>query len=193
MISLLVLRHGPTDWNRKGIIQGHTDRPLSNEARKELARRRVPAGWADATCLSSPLQRANETARLLGLEPRPEPRLIEMDWGDWEGKTLAELRAAHGGSMVANEARGLDFRPAGGESPRDVQARLRPLLAELGGPTIFVTHKGVLRSLYALATGWDMAAKPPHKLLDGRAHAFKVAGDGALRVAGLNIPLEAKP
>ena len=60
-----------------------------------------------------------------------EPRLVEMDWGDYEGYTLAELRAARGVDLAANEARGLDFRPPGGESPRDVQARLAPLLAEI--------------------------------------------------------------
>ena len=58
-----------------------------------------------------------------------EPALIETDWGHWEGRTLAELRQRHGGEMAALEARGLDFRPPGGESPRDVQARLASWLA----------------------------------------------------------------
>lgn len=193
MTPLLVIRHGPTDWNRKGLIQGRTDRPLSQEARSELAHLRVPPGWSGAKCLSSPLRRATETARLLGLDPGPEPRLVEMAWGEWEGKTLAELRAEHGESMAASEAKGLDFQPPRGESPRGVQGRLRPLLAELIGPTIFVTHKGVLRALYALATGWTMLEKPPHKLLDGHAHAFEIAPDGTPRIVKLNIPLEAKP
>ena len=193
MTSLLVIRHGATDWNRRGLIQGRIDRQLSQQARRELAQLRVPPGWSGASCLSSPLRRATETARLLGLDPRPEPRLIEMAWGEWEGKTLAELRAQHGESMIANEAKGLDFCPPGGESPRDVQRRLCSLLAELSRPTIFVTHKGVLRALYALATGWTMAEKSPHKLLDGRAHAFEVAADGTPRVVELNIPLQAKP
>src|SRR6185436_1480527 len=139
-----------TDWNRKGIIQGHTNHPLSKDAREELARLCLPAGWSASECLASPLQRASETARLLGLSPRSEPRLIEMDWGEWEGKTLVELRAENGEAMASNEAKGLDFHPPGGESPRDVQHRLRPLLADLHDPTIFVTHKGVLRALYAL-------------------------------------------
>ena len=96
-----------------------------------------------------------ETARLLGLDPKPEPRLIEMAWGEWEGQEPRRRCAPSSATAMAeNEARGLDFRPPGGESPRDVQARLRPLLAELERPTIFVTHKGVLRALYALATGW---------------------------------------
>jgi probable phosphoglycerate mutase len=95
--------------------------------------------------------------------------------------------------MARNEAAGLDFRPPGGESPRDVQKRLRPLLASLSRPTIAVTHKGVLRALYALATGWAMTGKAPHKLSDGFAHCFGVDEDGAPVVRELNIPLERPP
>jgi probable phosphoglycerate mutase len=129
-----------------------------------------------------------ETARLLGLNPMPEPRLIEMAWGEWEGRRLKDLRAELGATMTENEAHGLDFRPPGGESPRDVQKRLRPLLASLAGPTVFVTHKGVLRALYALATGWSMTEKGPDKLRDGMVHAFRLT-DGEPAVEKLNIPL----
>jgi probable phosphoglycerate mutase len=190
MIPLLVIRHAQTDWNAEKRIQGHADRPLSAAGRESLQGARLPEGWEGAICLSSPLVRALDTARLLGLEPIPEPRLIEMDWGDWEGQNLAELRARYGHELAEKEAAGLDFRPAGGESPRDVQERLRPLLASLRGPTIFLTHKGVLRALYALATGWAMTGKAPHKLIDGRAHRFGVAEDGSPSVQELNIPLE---
>jgi probable phosphoglycerate mutase len=116
--------------------------------------------------------------------------LIEMAWGDWEGRRLPDLRAELGEAMAENEARGLDFRPPRGESPRDVQERLRPVLKKLSGPAIFVTHKGVLRALYALATGWSMTEKGPDKLRDGTAHAFLIAADGTPEVQRLNIPLE---
>ena len=189
MSLLLVIRHGPTDWNEAGLIQGRTDRPLSEAGREQVRATRLPAGWADAQCLASPLSRAMETAALLRLDPTPEPRLIEMAWGEWEGKSLVALRGELGAAMEENEAKGLDFRPPGGESPRDVQARLRPLLRGLGGRTIFVTHKGVLRALYALATGWTMTSKAPQKLLDRRTHAFAVGVDGAPSVVELNIAL----
>ncbi len=189
MTRLLVIRHGETDWNAEGLMQGHADRPLTEAGRAWFEAAHLPAGWEDAACLSSPLQRAMETAKLLGLDPQPEPRLIEMDWGAWEGRRLAALRAELGDTMAANEARGLDFRPDGGESPRDVQARLRPLLVGLASPTIAVTHKGVLRALYALATGWAMTSKAPDKLRNGCAHAFDIAPDGAPAVSALNIPL----
>lgn len=190
MTRLLVIRHGETDWNAAGLIQGRTDRPLSPLGRAALVGARLPSDWVETPCLSSPLHRALDTAKLLGLAPRPEPRLIEMAWGKWEGQRLDELRKALGAAMTENEAKGLDFRPPGGESPREVQARLQPLLAEIDAPTIFVTHKGVLRALFALATGWTMKEKPPQKLLDGRAHAFEVSASGAPTVTELNIVLE---
>ena len=76
--------------------------------------------------------------------------------------------------MSENEAAGLDFRPAGGESPRDVQDRLLPWLAGLRGPTVAVTHKGVIRALYC----------PGHGLVDarqGRAQAPALRGAHASR------------
>jgi probable phosphoglycerate mutase len=91
--------------------------------------------------------------------------------------------------MAEKEARGLDFRPPSGESPRDVQERVKPLLGELAASTIAVTHKGVLRALYAMASAWDMREKPAHRLLANRAHAFTVAAGGTLAIDRLNIPL----
>jgi broad specificity phosphatase PhoE len=190
MTSIIVIRHGQTDWNEAGLIQGRTDRPLSAKGQEQIGRWRLPDGWTGSRCISSPLRRALDTAKLLGLDPRPEPLLTEMAWGDWEGKSLAALRQEFGTAMTENEARGLDFRPPGGESPCDVQMRLRPLLRAIQERTIVVTHKGVLRALYALATGWTMAEKPPQKLLEGRAHAFAVAADGTPTVAELNISLQ---
>jgi probable phosphoglycerate mutase len=130
-----------------------------------------------------------ETARVLGLDPNAEPSLIEMDWGEWEGRILSDLRSELGSEMAENEGRGLDFRPPGGESPRDVQERLRPFLATLREPAVAVTHKGVLRALLALATGWTMQSKPPQKLVDGCAHSFLIAPGGSPAVQQLSIPL----
>jgi probable phosphoglycerate mutase len=134
-----------------------------------------------------------ETAEILGLSAVPDMRLIETDWGDWEGRRLEDLRAELGARMARNEALGLDFRPPGGESPREVLARLRSLLRELSAPTILVTHKGVLRPLYALASGWSMREKPPKKLLDGCAHSFILLPSGELQVDTLNISLRPSP
>ena len=191
MIPLLVIRHASTDWNDAGLLQGRTDRPLTEAARERVRSWRLPEGWEAARCLASPLLRAMETARLLGLRVEGEARLTEMGWGAWEGRTLADLRSELGDTMKHNEARGLDFQPPAGESPRQVQDRIIPLLRSLAGPTIFVTHKGVLRALYALATGWDMQGKPADRLKSECAHAFAIADDDAVVVDRLNIPLVA--
>jgi probable phosphoglycerate mutase len=191
MTPILVIRHAPTDWNRRGLIQGRMDRPLDDVGRLTARSWRLPEGWAGVVCLASPLLRALETAQIVGLAPTPEPDLIEMHWGQWEGRRLPDLHREFGEEFAQNEARGLDFRPPGGESPRDVQERLQRLLGRLTTPTIMVTHKGVLRALYALATGWSMVDDPPEKLRNSAAHIFAVSSDGRPVVERLNIGLEA--
>lgn len=192
MTDLVVLRHAPTEWNEHGLIQGRTDSPLSPAGRRIAAAWRLPPAFAGYDWLSSPLERAIETARAMGGEPAIEPRLTELHWGDWAGCSLPDLRLRLGRRMVENEARGLDFRPEGGESYREVQERLRPLLAEraeTGRPSVAVTHKGVILALYALAAGWAMTSRPPDRLRDGCCHRFVLAADGTPAVGQVNIPL----
>lgn len=166
MKTVLLLRHGPTSWNADGRIQGRTDLPLAASGRARVRAWRLPPTLVPARWLTSPLRRARETATLLAPGAvGVDERLVEMDWGAFEGQTLAALRAEDPAGMAANEARGLDFRPPGGESPRDVQARLEHLLHELAdGPTIAVAHKGVIRAGIAFATGWNMQTKPPLRM-----------------------------
>ncbi len=117
-----------------------------------------------------------------------------MNWGQWEGCRLADLRAEMGAEFDDMEARGIEFQPPGGESPRQVQARLRPLLAELarhGRPTVAVTHRGVIRAVYAEAVGWDMKTDPPHEMLNDCAHVFALETGGHPRVEHVNVSLRA--
>ncbi len=133
MIHLAFLRHGVTGWNREGRIQGRTDIPLDPEGRDRLARLTLPPDWRDATLHASPLSRAIETASLLG-NGRPvhtDPRLIEMDWGAWEGRRGHDLRADPASGYRDLEHWGWDFRPPNGESPADVRDRLMGWLKEL--------------------------------------------------------------
>lgn len=195
MTWLALVRHGATEWNENGLVQGHSDVPLSERGRADVARWRLPPALAGFALVSSPLVRAVETARLIAGEPEIEPRLIEMSWGAWEGRTLPDLRAELGDLMAAWEAKGLDFRAPGGESPSDVQHRLEPWLAERARrrrATLAICHKGVIRALYALAVGWDMTDKPPDKLREPSAQLFRIAADGRPAVARLNIGLVAQ-
>jgi broad specificity phosphatase PhoE len=193
MTRLALIRHARTDWNEQGLIQGHTDRPLSADGCIQAGGWRVPEELAGFAWVAGPLTRTRETARiLLGHDVPAEPALVEAGWGEWEGRSLAELDALLGDAFAENEARGLDFQPPGGESPRQVQARLRPWLARVaraGRPTAAVTHKGVIRAALGLATGWDFLGKPPARLDWACAHLFALEVDGQPRVERLNIPL----
>jgi len=194
MTMIGFIRHGMTEWNKEHRIQGLRDVPLCAEGRAAISGTRPPARLARAHWYVSPLMRAVETADLLGVLAIPEPLLTEMDWGEWEGRTLHELRAADPDAMKANEVRGLDFRPPGGESPRDVQARLidwADALTEQGsGPFGAVTHKGVIRSVIASALGWDMLPPDPVKLQWSAAHILRFTPEQTFQVVELNVPLE---
>jgi broad specificity phosphatase PhoE len=173
---IVLIRHGRTLWNEQGRMQGRSDIPLSASGRDQVRSWRLPQAWARARWLSSPLCRATETAALLTAQPVAiEPRLIEMDWGTWEGRTLESLRA-EAPAMAANEARGLDFGPEGGESPREVRARFASLVADLRDDVVCVTHKGVIRAALSLATGWDMLSKAPLRLADDAALVLPPGG-----------------
>jgi probable phosphoglycerate mutase len=195
MTPLLLIRHGLTAWNRSGRIQGRADLGLSARGRAEVAAWRLPAAWADARWLTSPLRRAQETTALLTDRPVVvEPRLIEMDWGAWEGRRAADLRAEAPDELAGYEALGLDLRPPAGECPREVCGRLQALAADLatdGTPVVAVCHKGVIRAALALATGWDMRTAPPLRLARDQALALVCEPGGRLRLAPPPLPLAA--
>lgn len=196
MTQLAIIRHAPTAWNREKRLQGHTDIGLGAEGRIVAASWQVPPHWQGWRLLVSPLVRARETAAILFPQTTPEiePALREMSFGAWEGQRLSDLRADPGAEAEQRESLGLDFRAPEGESPREVQMRLLPLLARLardGRDSVAVSHKAVQRALYALATDWQMLGKSPVKLKDARAHLFDLAADGTPSVAELNIQLGA--
>ena len=195
MIRLALLRHGATAWNATGVLQGRSDVWLSPAGRAEVAGWRLPDGMASWSWQTSPLARCRETAALLrASHPGPpaaiEPRLIEMDFGRWEGRSLAALRAADPDGTAASEARGLDFAAPGGESPRDVQERLAPWLRELavaGRDVLAITHKGVIRALYAQASGWPMLGRMPTRLDLAALQLFALSDDRGLSIEQLNL------
>ncbi len=192
MTLFAVIRHAPTAWNEDGRLQGLSDIPLSEASRRLVGDWHIPPQLAEFEWVASPLKRAAETAALLtGTSVEHDARLVEMDWAEWEGRRLVDLRQELGQAMATLEAKGLDFRPPGGESPRDVQQRLSGFLTKLqhrARPTVAVCHNGVIRALYATAAGWDMTGKPPHKLLPDCAHLFLI-GDGKLMIEQLNLSL----
>lgn len=192
-IRIAFIRHGPTEWNAEKRLQGRSDIPLSEAGRAKVATWHLPRLLSVFSARTSPLCRAQETAKiLLGRVPPLDSDLIEMDFGQWEGERLPVLRETLGAEMTRNEARGLDFTPPGGESPRVVQTRLQGMfhrwLDEKEDRLAFA-HKGVIRAAYAMAVGWDMTGRPPHKLDWNAAHLFQFDARAGLSVQSLNLLL----
>lgn len=194
-VPFAILRHAPTEWNALGRLQGLTDTCLSAEGEAAARLWRLPAPADHWKRLSSPLQRARRTAELLqpSAAVAVDSALREMSFGVWEGRTLVELRAEGGATFAAIEADGLDFQPPGGESPRTAMVRIggwAGRIAQAGEPVVAVSHKATIRALLALATGWNMLGRPPHKLDWRSVHFFVAHDDGQVAIERLNVPLQ---
>lgn len=201
MRSLILIRHGETDWNRAGRIQGLTDIPL-NDAGREQARRAAeelrselaisPSDAADAAVIvSSDLQRAAETADIiagaLGLDaPRRYPELRERAYGDAEGLLTAEFQRRWGPWHVADVP--------GAETRADLRRRALAALARaqhdaapMGTtlPLIVVAHGALIREVIGHATD-DRLPEPGVRLPNGSLHRFEVE-TGRLRLV---LPVE---
>jgi probable phosphoglycerate mutase len=161
--AIYFVRHGETDWNRQGLIQGWTDTPLNEVGHAQA--RAVARALIAVTALEphfnyvvSPLQRARQTmgyiAETLGLEPeqiRITDAIKELSFGTWEGRPFWELKASP--IYPADAERRYYWRPEGGESYEDGEARMDAFLATLNGPTVIVSHGAVGRCLMARAAG----------------------------------------
>jgi probable phosphoglycerate mutase len=192
-MRLALIRHGPTEWNAAHRLQGRADQPLSAAGIETVRRWRVPDDYRGFTWFASPLGRARETARLLGLACAVEPLICEMDWGAWEGHTREELIARYGEEFEARTAKGLDLRPHEGESPREVRDRVAGWIARCAGGACdigAVTHQGIIRAALSLATGWEMVGKPPVRMDWAAVHVFRIAGDGTVAIEAMNVSLE---
>ena len=193
---IALIRHGPTEWNAQKRVQGRIEMPLSAEGEAMMARLLPPAGFETARPFCSPQLRARQTAALLGLEnPALDGRLREQNWGEWEGLTRAEMLAQGGEDCFARAGRGLSFRPPGGESTGELQTRVQSFLADvakLQQDAVAVTHMGVLRTAYALATGWDMSTPMPDELDLTAALVLSLDGSGRPAIAELNAALRVR-
>lgn len=160
MSTWYLVRHGETEWNRTGRMQGHTGVPLSAEGRRQAARlgeRLRDVDFAAVYC--SDLPRAAETARIIAdgrdLAVTADSDLREFSYGEWEGLTLAEVEARYPGALAERiEAGGnLGWTAPGGENAIDAIQRVRRFSAresashEPGENILVVGHGGSLRAL----------------------------------------------
>ena len=175
MTRLALIRHGHTDWNRQGRLQGRTDIPLDDQARSDLGTKRLPLGWRHANLVSSPLKRAVQTAEVIAGTPTTVPELIEMNWGQWEGQHGRNLRADPATGYVDIEHWGWDFCPPEGESVAQVRDRVVPWALGLTIDTVAVCHIGIMRVLLAVATGWGFDGPPPFAVKRNRLYVLTVS------------------
>ena len=132
--------------------------------------------------------RARQTAEALGLaEPIYDARLMEQNWGSWEGLTRDEILARHGADafIKAGSEQGEAFRPGGGESTGELHARVASFLKDVAqgeGDAVAVAHLGVLRAAYTLATGWDMATPMPAELDVSKILVLSLDEDGVPKI-----------
>ncbi|HUF06078.1 MAG TPA: histidine phosphatase family protein [Candidatus Binatia bacterium] len=156
---IVLVRHGVTDWNREGRFQGHQDPPLGEagirEASLAAARIVADARLRPARVVASSLARAFDTGRAIataaGVDVDPEPRLMEIGQGEWEGRTHAELEVADA-DRYREWRRAAGIRqPPGGETIAAATRRVKSLLDEIESshawPLCLVSHGGTLRIL----------------------------------------------
>jgi broad specificity phosphatase PhoE len=187
--TLYYLRHGETDWNVEGRLQGGRDIPLNALGRKQathcgevlrdlFARESIDAKDLDFVC--SPLGRARETMELaraeLDLPPkdyRIDQRLTEVTFGEWEGYTLAELRNRDSQRVAAREHDKWRFIAPGGESYEQMSWRMRDWYESLARDAVVTAHGGTARGLMAHLGIAKPAAAPLVDIAQGVVYVFK--------------------
>ena len=188
MTNFFLIRHGETDWNLAGRIQGATDIPLNETGRAQAAATgEKMAGRSWDVIVASPLSRAMETARIIaarvGLpEPTPLPSIVERNYGEAEGMTGPELESIFPG----------DTPVPGRESREAVKNRVVAAVHELakqhpGKNVVAVAHGGVIRALLHATTG---TAYFGERITNGSVHSFHHSDEG-LQLVLFNDPLHA--
>ena len=174
--EIWLARHGETDANAEGRVQGSIDEPLNDRGREQAHALAREAKRLNLRALyTSQLNRARETAEIvgseLGLEPVVDERFAESRRGEWEGRLIADIRGedpdAWQGSLAIDAAED-GFRFPGGESLEEHGARVEAALADVARgplPALVVCHGGTIRR--ALATRRPQELHPERPLANG--------------------------
>ena len=178
--KVLLVRHGRTDWNASHRFQGCSNIPLNEtglmQAEKLAARL---AGWPVEAVYSSPLDRALETARAVSrhhsLDPIVLDDLVEVCFGDWEGKHLKTLHDQENGLLKAWMKDPFFNLPAGAESWETVRTRteraVKRILEDERDNIVVVSHGGVMRALFAVLLDLD-----PHTVWNIKTSNCAISG-----------------
>lgn len=161
---LMVVRHGQTDWNREGRMQGSTDIPLNDTGRqqaREAGDRVAGLGLSWDLLFSSPLSRARETAEIIGSRIGLDavgivPEIVERHYGGAEGAVLTYEQSRDPGALFEGvEAEAEVYR-------RGVQALKALALAHPGKNLVVVSHGTLLRRVLKASTPGDWSAPVPN-------------------------------
>jgi len=159
-------RHGQTAYNHERRFQGHLPVPLNDTGREQahvLAREAAQREWAALWC--SPLERALETARIvgaaIGIEPHLDARFAETDTGDWTGRSFDEMEAEDPAGFACFMRADPEWAFPGGESYVQQGERIQAGLADVRAgaqPALVVCHRGVMRLAITHARGEPLSA-----------------------------------
>ena len=190
--TVYFIRHGETDWNVEGRLQGRCDIGMNARGREQAThagitlRGLLARDGRDSAALdfvASPLSRACDTMRgvrtALGLPEadfRTDAELTEISFGEWEGFTLAELRARDPQRAAAREQDKWRFIAPGGESYEAMSARMGRWFATLTGDTVAVAHGGTARGLMAYLGHVPAASAPLVDIVQGAVYVFAPSG-----------------
>jgi broad specificity phosphatase PhoE len=152
-VHLVIVRHGRTEANARGLLLGRLDVELDSVGRAQAERLAVATGPVDRV-IASPLQRTRQTAAAFDRPVEVDDRLVELDYGDYDGRAFGDLPTG----TWARWRSDLAFAPPGGESLRELGFRVREFLDELtshpGDETIaLVSHVSPIKAAVAWALG----------------------------------------
>lgn len=161
--EVLVLRHGQTEWNAAGRLQGHLDSPLTEIGVRQAQRQNETLLDYDLNgfrFITSPQGRARKTAQLalagVVAEIETSEELKEINMGQWSGITRAEIAAERKIRLQdLGELQIYDWTP-GGETTAQLFARCARFLVQLTGPAVLVTHGMTSLCLRLCALGWGL-------------------------------------
>lgn len=150
---LIVVRHGRTEANARGLLLGRADPPLDAVGRDQ-AQALVRALPGATRVVSSPLARCRQTAAAFGLPVVIDDRWVELDYGEWDGRPVSEVPAEVWRQWRADP----DFAPPGGESLVALGERVRAAADEaaaeaMADDTVIVTHVSPVKAAVAWALG----------------------------------------
>lgn len=192
---LLLIRHGETDWNAAGRIQGQLDLPLNARGREQAERLAAALAARDAIShvYASDLARALETARILGgathAPVTTTPALRERRFGAFQGRTFADVRESDPEASERWRLRDPSWAPAGGETLLQFRDRIVPAVAALarasaGQQIAVVAHGGVLDVLYRAATGQDLELARAWKIPNAAVNRVLWTADSGFTLVG---------